>query len=75
MERTLFTHLKGIAFLVTLLLLVYPLVLLVQVVTGTVTESPGQIAVLSILSLLAWGWVIRLYRNTDLGTVTMRASE
>lgn len=75
MERTLFTYLKGIALLVALLLLLYPLVLLFQVFTGTVTESLRQIAVLSILSLLAWAGVIRLYRNADLGRVKMKESE
>ena len=75
MEQTLFTYLKGVAFLVTLVLLLYPFILLFQVFTGTVTESLGQIAVLSILSILAWAWVIRLYRNADLGRVNPKATE
>ena len=75
MEQTLFTYLKGIAFLVALILLLYPFILLFQVFTGTVTESLSQIAVLSILSILAWAWVIRLYRNVDLGRVKMKATE
>ena len=75
MEQTLFTYLKGVAFLVALLLLLYPFILLFQMVTGTVTESLGQIAVLSILSILAWVWVIRLYRNADLGRVKIKATE
>lgn len=75
MERTLFTYLKGVAFLVALILLLYPLILLFQLVTGTVTESLGQIAVLSLSSILAWAWVVRLYRNTDLGEVKMKATE
>lgn len=75
MERTLFTHLKGIALLVALLLLLYPLILLFQVFTGTVTESLSQIAVLSVLSLLAWAWVVRLYQNSDLGSVKMKEPE
>jgi membrane protein DedA with SNARE-associated domain len=75
MEQTLFTYLKGVGFLVALILLLYPLILLFQVVTGTVTESLGQIAVLSVLSILAWAWVIRLYRNADLGRVQIKATE
>jgi hypothetical protein len=75
MEQTLFTYLKGVAFLVALILLLYPLILLFQLVTGTVTESLGQIVVLSLLSILAWAWVIRLYRNADLGRVKMKATE
>lgn len=75
MEQSLFTYLKGVTFLVALLLLLYPLILLLQVVTGTVTASLGQIAVLSALSILAWAWVIRLYRNGDLGRVKMKATE
>jgi hypothetical protein len=69
MEQTLFTYLKGVAFLVALILLLYPLILLFQMVTGTVTETLGQIVVLSLLSILAWAWVIRLYRNADLSEV------
>lgn len=75
MERSLLTYGKGIAFLVVLILLSYPFILLFQVLTGTVTESLGQIVVLSILSLLAWAGVIRLYRTADLGRVRMKASE
>jgi membrane protein DedA with SNARE-associated domain len=75
MEQSLFTYLKGIAFLVVLILLLYPFILLFQVLTGTVTESLGQIAVLLLLSLLAWAWVIRLYRTADLERVTMKAPE
>ncbi len=37
MEQTLFTYVKGIAFLVAFIMLLYPLILLVQVFTGTVT--------------------------------------
>jgi membrane protein DedA with SNARE-associated domain len=75
MERTLFTHLKGVALLVVVILLVYPFILLVQVLTETVTESLAQIVVLSLFSLLAWVWVIRLYRNADLGELKMNATE
>jgi ABC-type dipeptide/oligopeptide/nickel transport system permease subunit len=75
MEQTLFTYLKGVAFLVALILLLYPLILLFQMVTGTVTETLGQIVVLSLLSILAWAWVIRLYRNADLSEVKMKATE
>jgi hypothetical protein len=75
MEESLFTYLKGIAFLVVLFMLLYPLILLFQVLTGTVTESLGQIAGLSVLSLLAWAWVIRLYRTANLERVTMKPSE
>ena len=75
MEETLFTPFKGIAFLLALGLLLYPGVLLLQVLTGTVTESIGQIVLLSGLSLLAWIWVVRTYRNTEFGGVEMSASE
>ena len=50
MEETLLTPFKGIAFLLAFVLLLYPGVLLVQVLTGTVTESVSQIAVLLGLS-------------------------
>lgn len=75
MERTLFTYLKGIAFLVALVLLLYPVILLFQVFTGTVTESISQIAVLLTLSLLAWVWVIRLYRKAEVSGVKIKAAE
>lgn len=75
MEKTVFTPLKGVALLVAVVLLCYPGVLLVQVLTGTVTESVVQIAVLLGLSALAWAWVIRLYRRAESVGVTMTASE
>jgi hypothetical protein len=75
MEETLFTSLKAIAFLLALLLLLYPAVLVVQLLTGTLTESLAQVAVLSVLSLVAWVGVIRLYRNAEFEGVNMIASE
>lgn len=75
MEQTLFTYVKGVAFIVAVFLLLYPLVLLFQVFTGTVTESLAQIVALSVGSLLAWIWVIRLYRNADLSDVNLSATD
>ena len=75
MEGTPFTYLKGVAFLLALLALVYPVVLVVQVLTGTLTESPIQVAVLLGLSLVSWAGVVRLYRNADFEGVRMKASE
>lgn len=75
MERTLFTYGKGVVFFVALIMLFYPFILLFQVLTGTVTESLGQIAVLSLVSLLAWTWVIRYYRNADLGGSAIQATD
>ena len=75
MDETVFTYLKGIAFLLAVFLLAYPVVLVVQLLTNTVTESVGQIVVLVVLSILAWAWVIRLYRNYDSDRVEMMASE
>lgn len=75
MDETLFTPLKGIAFLVAVFLSFYPVVLVVQLFTGTVTESIGQIAVLLVLSLLTWVWIVRLYRNTEFARVEMTESD
>lgn len=75
MKETLFTPFKGLLFLLALVLMLYPGILLLQVITGTVTESLGQIALLLGLSGLAWLWIIRLYRNTEFPGVRMKASE
>ena len=75
MERTSFTPLKGLTFLLALVLLLYPGVLLIQLLAGTLTESLGQIAILLTLSLIAWVWVIRQYRSAEFVGVKMRASE
>lgn len=75
MDGTTGTYLKGVAFLLALLLMVYPFVLVVQLLTGTLTESPVQVAVLLGLSLVAWAGVIRTYRNAEFVGVRMKASE
>jgi len=75
MENGLFTYLKGIGLLLALFFVLYPVILIVQVLTDTVTESIGQIAILLVLSLFAWIWVIRLYRAYDSVDVPMKASE
>ena len=48
--------------LLALFFALYPAILIFQLLTDTVTESIGQIAVLLILSVIAWVWIIRLYR-------------
>ncbi len=75
MNKTVWTPLKGIALLIAVFLAFYPVVLVVQLFTGTVTESIGQIAALLVLSLLTWAWLVRLYRNTEFGRVGMVESE
>lgn len=75
MEGSLFTYMKGIGLLLAVFFVVYPAILIVQLLTGTVTESLGQITVLSLLSLVAWVWVIRQYRAYDSVDVPMKASE
>lgn len=75
MEQTLFTYLKGVGFLVALLLLFYPLILVFQLVTGTLGASLPQVGVLSVLSLLAWGWMIYIYQNANPGTLGIKAAE
>ena len=75
MEQTLFTYLKGVGFLVGLVLLFYPLILLFQLVTGTLGASLPQVGVLFALSLLAWGWMAYLYRNANLETLGIKAVE
>lgn len=75
MEESLFTYLKGIGLVLALFFLFYPAILIVQILTGTVTESIGQIAVLLLLSLMAWSWIIWLYRAYKSVDVPMKASE
>ena len=57
------------------MLLFYPLILLYQVATGTVPNALGRAAVLALLSVLAWAWMIRLYRNADFGGLQAKATE
>lgn len=64
-DGSLFTYVKGIGVLLALFFLLYPAVLGFQLLTGTVTETGGQIGVLSVLSLLAWASAIRMYREYD----------
>ena len=71
MDETVFTPLKGITFLVAVFLLFYSFVLAVQLVTGTVTASIAQVAVLLALSLLAWAWMVRRSRNAEFERVEM----
>lgn len=75
MDETVFTYLKGVAFLLAVFFLCYPVVLVVQLLTGTVTESVGQIAVLLVLSALAWAWAIHLYQNAEFPPVGMTTSD
>ena len=74
-EQSLFTYLKGLGLVLALLFVLYPAILIVQVLTGRVTESMFQITVLLILSVISWIWVIRLYRAYGSVDVTVEASE
>ena len=74
-EQSLFTYLKGMALVLTLFFALYPVILIVQLLTNTVTESIGQIAVLLILSVIAWVWIIRLYQAYRSVGLSMKASE
>lgn len=74
MEQSLFTYLKGLGVVVALFFVLYPAILIVQLLTGTVTESTLQITVLLILSGIAWIWLIRLYRAYDSVEVTMNGT-
>jgi hypothetical protein len=74
-RRTPFTYLKGIGLVLVLFFALYPAILIVQLLTGTVTESIGQIVVLLILSGVAWAWIVRLYRAYRSVGLTMKASE
>ncbi|WP_137284979.1 hypothetical protein [Halorussus salinisoli] len=75
MVESPFTYLKGIGLLLALFFVFYPVVLVLQLLTGTVTESIGQIAVLLVSSLIAWVWLIRLYRAYGSVDVTTKATE
>jgi uncharacterized membrane protein YqjE len=74
-EQSLFTYLKGIGLLLALFFALYPAILIFQLLTDTVTESIGQIAVLLILSVIAWVWIIRLYRAFRSVGLRMKGSE
>ncbi len=75
MEQNLFTYLKGIGLVLALFFALYPAILTVQLLTNTVTESIGQITVLLVLSVIAWVWIIRLYRAYRSVGLAMKASE
>jgi len=70
-----FTYLKGVGVVLALFFALYPAILIAQLLTNTVTESPGQIAVLLLLSVIAWAWIIRLYRAYRSVGLSMKASE
>ena len=74
-QQGLFTYVKGIGLVLALFFALYPMFLVVQLLTGTVTESPVQILVLLGLSLIAWVWILRLYRTYRSVGLTMKASE
>lgn len=74
-EQNPFIYLKGIGLVLALFFALYPAILIVQLLTNTVTESIGQIAVLLVLSGIAWVWIIRLYRAYRSVGLTMKASE
>jgi membrane protein DedA with SNARE-associated domain len=75
MHHSLFTYVKGVGLVLALFFVLYPGILIVQVLTDTVTESSGQILVLLGLSFLAWVWIIRLYRAYASVGLTMKSSE
>ncbi|SEH58945.1 hypothetical protein SAMN05192561_1109 [Halopenitus malekzadehii] len=75
MEQNLFTYLKGVGLVLALFFALYPAILIVQLLTNTVTESIVQITVLLVLSVIAWVWIIRLYRAYRSVGLTMKASE
>lgn len=74
-QQGLFTYVKGVGLLLALLFALYPAILIVQLLTDTVTESLVQILVLLGLSLIAWVWILRLYRAYRTVGLTMKASE
>lgn len=75
MERTVFTYSKGAVLLVAVVLLFYPFVLLYQLATGTVPVAPSRVVVVALLSVLAWAWIVYLYRSGDLGGLKPNATE
>lgn len=75
MEQNVFTYLKGIAVVLALFFAVYPVLLIVQLLTNTVTESIVQITILLLLSVIAWAWIIRLYQAYRSVGLKMMASE
>lgn len=75
MQQGLFTYVKGVGLVLALFLALYPAILMVQLLTDTVTESLVQILILLGLSLIAWVWILRLYRAYASVGLTMKASE
>lgn len=75
LEQSLITYLKGLGLILALFFVLYPAILVVQLLSGTVTESMSQITVLLFLSLISWLWIIRLYRAYDAVDVAMDGTE
>ena len=75
MEQNPFIYLKGVGLVLALFFALYPVILIVQLLTNTVTESIVQILILLILSGIAWVWIIRLYRAYRSVGLRMKASE